>query len=208
MIEPFDIFKEYASCFEHYIFRGEQLCVVVLDEDLCILQCNRSFRQILGTMNSLEGHNFLSLLLPESQHILPFKDSVTHMDIPLNLMSMNSDPLSLECHIYRKNNTYLVLGSHIMLTNNDILKKMSLLTNDMANLMRELSRKNKELEEAQSKIKVLGGIIPICMHCKQIRDDKGYWNQLEKFITENSEAQFSHGICDNCMNTLYPDDES
>ncbi|MCX8031535.1 MAG: PAS domain S-box protein [Thermodesulfovibrionales bacterium] len=65
--------------------------------------------------------------------------------------------------------------------------------------------KNRKLEEANSKIKTLSGIIPICMHCKQIRDDRGYWNQLEKFITEHSDALFSHSICPNCMEKFYKD---
>lgn len=69
----------------------------------------------------------------------------------------------------------------------------------------DLSRKNQELEDAQSKIKILGGIIPICSYCKEIRDDKGYWNQLEKFISENSEAQFSHAICDKCQKEHFPE---
>ncbi len=60
-----------------------------------------------------------------------------------------------------------------------------------------------ELKEAQSQVKQLSGVIPICMHCKEIRDDEGYWNQLEKFISEHSEAQFSHGICDKCMEKYY-----
>ena len=81
-----------------------------------------------------------------------------------------------------------------------------MMNEEMVNLTRKLAMKNKALEDAQSKIKVLGGIIPICMHCKGIRDDKGYWNKLEKFITENSEAQFSHSICDACMEKLYPED--
>ena len=45
------------------------------------------------------------------------------------------------------------------------------------------------------------------MQCKGIRDDKGYWNQLEKYITEHSEAQFSHGICETCLEIHYSDDE-
>ena len=45
------------------------------------------------------------------------------------------------------------------------------------------------------------------MHCKGIRDDQGYWNKIEKFIAENSEAQFSHSICDSCFNKLYPEKE-
>lgn len=64
-----------------------------------------------------------------------------------------------------------------------------------------------ELEEALEKIKVLSGIVPICMHCKKIRDDQGYWNQLESFIQKHSSAQFSHGVCDSCLKTYYPDEK-
>lgn len=71
----------------------------------------------------------------------------------------------------------------------------------------EIRQTQKELEEATNEIKTLQGIIPICMHCKGIRDDKGYWNQLEEYITEHSEAQFSHGICETCLEKHYPDDE-
>ncbi|WP_163338979.1 hypothetical protein [Desulfopila sp. IMCC35008] len=57
------------------------------------------------------------------------------------------------------------------------------------------------------KIKVLSGIVPICMHCKQIRDDKGYWNQLEAFISKHSDAQFSHGICEAYLGKYYPEED-
>jgi GAF domain-containing protein len=69
-----------------------------------------------------------------------------------------------------------------------------------------LNEKNRALERAMSEIKTLEGIVPICMHCKGIRDDKGYWNQLEKYISEHSDAQFSHGICDKCLEKYYPED--
>lgn len=61
----------------------------------------------------------------------------------------------------------------------------------------------KKLEQALSDIKVLKGIVPICSNCKKIRDDKGYWNKLESYIQENSEAEFSHGICPECSDKLY-----
>ena len=61
-----------------------------------------------------------------------------------------------------------------------------------------------ELKSALDEIKTLKGIIPICSHCKKIRDDKGYWNQLEKFIHDHSDAQFSHGICPECLDKHYP----
>lgn len=56
-----------------------------------------------------------------------------------------------------------------------------------------------EQRKAQEEIKALQGIIPICSYCKEIRDDQGYWNQLEAYIETHSEAQFTHGICDKCL---------
>jgi methyl-accepting chemotaxis protein len=62
-----------------------------------------------------------------------------------------------------------------------------------------------ELQEALNKIKTLRGLIPICASCKKIRDDKGYWNQIETYIRDHSEADFSHGICPECAKKLYPE---
>ena len=61
------------------------------------------------------------------------------------------------------------------------------------------------LKEAQEKIKILSGLLPICVSCKKIRDDKGYWNQIEVYISDRSEAEFSHGICPECAKKLYPE---
>lgn len=69
-----------------------------------------------------------------------------------------------------------------------------------------LEKRNRELEEALAKVKVLSGIIPICSACKKIRDDRGYWNQLESFIREHSDAEFTHGICPSCARQLYPEE--
>jgi PAS domain S-box-containing protein len=64
----------------------------------------------------------------------------------------------------------------------------------------------KELQEALAKVKTLSGFLPICMSCKKIRDDKGYWEQVEIYIRDHSEAQFSHGLCPECFKKLYPDE--
>lgn len=62
-----------------------------------------------------------------------------------------------------------------------------------------------ELRVALEEIKTLEGILPICMHCKKIRDDGGYWKQLENYIHERSKARFSHSICPDCFQKHYPD---
>jgi len=66
---------------------------------------------------------------------------------------------------------------------------------------------NEELQKALSEVKQLRGIIPICSGCKKIRDDAGYLHQVESYIHDHTEAQFSHGICPDCMKRLYPDFE-
>ena len=68
----------------------------------------------------------------------------------------------------------------------------------------KIENQKKELEDALEEIKTLSGFIPICAHCKKIRDDKGYWNQVEQYISKHSEAKFSHSICPDCMKKLYP----
>ena len=61
------------------------------------------------------------------------------------------------------------------------------------------------LESALAEVKALSGLLPICSSCKKIRDDRGYWNQLESYIHSHSEVRFSHGICPDCAHELYPD---
>jgi len=62
-----------------------------------------------------------------------------------------------------------------------------------------------ELQNALAKVKLLSGFLPICANCKKIRDDKGYWNQIESYIRDHSEAEFSHSICPECSKKLYPE---
>ncbi len=71
----------------------------------------------------------------------------------------------------------------------------------------ERERLIRELQEALAKVKVLSGLVPVCSTCKKIRDDKGYWNQLESYIEKHSEVSFSHGLCPDCMDHLYGSEE-
>ncbi|MGZ8921693.1 MAG: PAS domain-containing protein, partial [Limisphaerales bacterium] len=72
----------------------------------------------------------------------------------------------------------------------------------------ERERLLKELQVAMAEVKTLSGLLPICAQCKKIRDDRGYWNQIESFIGARSNAKFSHGICPDCIVRLYPSFES
>jgi PAS domain S-box-containing protein len=68
----------------------------------------------------------------------------------------------------------------------------------------ERERLISELQNALAEVKTLTGLIPICANCKKIRDDKGFWTQVESYVQQRSEARFSHGICPDCLKVLYP----
>jgi DNA repair exonuclease SbcCD ATPase subunit len=66
----------------------------------------------------------------------------------------------------------------------------------------ELEIRNKKLEEALQSVRQLSGLLPICSSCKKIRDDEGYWHQIEDYFRVHSEAEFSHGLCPDCKNKI------
>jgi PAS domain S-box-containing protein len=63
----------------------------------------------------------------------------------------------------------------------------------------------RELQQAVAHVKTLSGLLPICSSCKKIRDDQGYWTQVERYLMDHTDAQFSHGICPDCLHKLYPE---
>ncbi|MEE9168761.1 MAG: response regulator [bacterium] len=72
-------------------------------------------------------------------------------------------------------------------------------------LEHRLAEKIDDLEEALSQVKMLKGFLPICSHCKNVRDDEGYWQSVEIFVHEHSDAVFSHSVCPDCLEKHYPD---
>jgi hypothetical protein len=78
---------------------------------------------------------------------------------------------------------------------------------DRKQAVKEREKLIKELQEAFENIKTLSGLLPICAHCKKIRDDKGYWNNLEEYIQTHSDVSFSHGMCSECSDKIYGDED-
>jgi DNA-binding response OmpR family regulator len=75
----------------------------------------------------------------------------------------------------------------------------------------QLNEKVEELSQALAEVRTLKGIVPICANCKNVRDDQGYWNRVETYLNEHTEADFTHAVCPDCMKRLYPqfkDDDS
>lgn len=100
-----------------------------------------------------------------------------------------------------------VLISAKAITWNGRAATLNMLTDitDRKLMEQERERLIAELQHALSEVKKLSGLLPICASCKKIRDDQGYWSQIEVFIKKHSEAEFSHGICPECRDKLYPE---
>ena len=95
----------------------------------------------------------------------------------------------------------LVITGRLYFVNIALSKEITARRQAEADLKKHVGDLNKALDE----IKTLRGIIPICSHCKKIRDDQGYWNQLERYLEKYSDASFSHGLCPDCSDELYGD---
>ncbi len=99
---------------------------------------------------------------------------------------------------------FLFTGYKFTQENLDYLVGVGLDISDRVKTEKEKENLISKLQETLSEVKQLSGLLPICASCKNIRDDKGYWNRIESYIKEHSEAEFSHGICPDCAKRLYP----
>jgi len=120
--------------------------------------------------------------------------------IPVVLLTSYDDPEMVRRASQAGAGAYLLKPPN----SEEIERTMIIATARFADLM-ELRRLNSKLKEAIDKIKVLSGLLPICANCKSIRNDKGYWEAVEEYITEKTEAHFSHSLCPACIDKLYPD---
>lgn len=95
--------------------------------------------------------------------------------------------------------------------NEELLRRIAELEAENERLRQASEQKEKQqqerilqLQNALAEIKTLSGLIPICANCKKIRDDEGFWHQVEAYVRERSRADFSHGLCPDCAAKLYP----
>ncbi len=118
-------------------------------------------------------------------------------------------PINLLTHFVLDIKESRDFGSRVSVESSDELGTLADHMNDMVSTIGEqtthLVEANLKLQKSLDEIKTLRGILPICCNCKSIRDDKGYWNKIEAYIHQHSEAEFSHGLCQECAKKLYPD---
>jgi len=121
-----------------------------------------------------------------------------HADIPVIYLTAHADDSTLQRAKTTEPFGYLLkpFDTRVMQTTIEMALYKHRMEQERAHLLRQL-------QEALTKLKTLQGLLPICAACKKIRDDQGYWHQVEEYISQHSGAEFTHGICPDCIRTHY-----
>ncbi|GAB4334402.1 MAG: hypothetical protein Kow0037_13110 [Calditrichia bacterium] len=168
--------------------------VMVVDNRGYILDVNRSMGEILGQ---------------DAQSMLGAKAATVFPECEFREEELARRPAYKEEIIFRKESSrYLNIRLFPLFGKKQAPQGWLLIARDIsAQKTAEIEQEKliKELREALSQVKQLRGMLPICASCHKIRDDQGYWQNVEVYIREHSEAEFSHGICPDCASKLYPD---
>ena len=178
--------------------------IISADSEGIIISCNKATQNLFGYQKQEIIGRPLTVLMPEpfiephsramANHVKTGESRVIGQTVELAGLTKGGLEFPLELSI-----STWKMGGETYYTG--IIRDISLRKQAEA----ERNQLIKSLQDSLAKIKTLRGMLPICAACKNIRDDKGYWNQIETYIHNHSEAQFSHGICPQCVEKLYPD---
>jgi PAS domain S-box-containing protein len=178
--------------------------IISADKNGTIISCNMASQKLFGYEKQEIIGQPLTVLMPESfiglhkkamaEHAKTGKSRVIGQTVELAGMTKGGleFPLELSISTWKMEDETYYTGIIRDITQR---KKIEEERNQLIN----------NLQESLAKINTLSGMLPICASCKKIRDDKGYWNQIETYLSKHSEAEFSHGICPECIKKLYSD---
>ncbi|WDP91008.1 MAG: PAS domain S-box protein [Desulfobacter sp.] len=175
--------------------------IFIKDEKHRWIFLNDAFCNAVGqNREDLIGKTDFDLHTKEQAQIFWEKDDL--------VFESNETNINEESYINSKGEKRIILTSKASFTSESGKKYLIGVSHDITERKQaedERERVIYELQEALARVKTLSGLLPICSSCKKIRDDEGYWNSLESYIEENTEAMFSHGLCMECSDELYGD---
>ncbi len=161
-----------------------------------------SLQEAIDTCSDAYDGVLLDLNLPDSRGI----DTVSRFvedaaGVPIIVLTGTNDRQLATAAVKQGAQDYLIKGQ----INSALLERSVRYAIERFNILKEKEQLIIELQDALATIKTLRGCLPICSHCKKIRNDKGYWERLESYIHEHSEAEFTHSLCPECLEELYPE---
>lgn len=189
-----------------YLETTSSIGIVLLDPELKILDCNLGFMKLFDCHNRPVGATVADYLQLRDSDI----EQSGEFKVSFNKLS-GADGI-ICCHLLWMGNIRVLFCERVILTESRAMEQFGVINNELINLGRESIKKTllleklqktldarvAELEATLARVKQLEGLISICMYCKKIRTGQDNWQQLEKYISEHSEVQFSHGMCPKC----------
>ncbi len=177
------------------LFESTPAGIAICDTQGWVLTCNPAWRQMLQCQ-STPGES--ATLEPDRKILHQLLATATEFGVVRDREIVLNSPDTQEIKFALINVNPVQVGdlSLFMVTARDITQRKQTLA--------ERDRLIQELQDALAKVKTLSGLLPICACCKKIRDDSGYWTQIELFIQKHSDALFTHGLCPECTHSLYP----
>ena len=186
--------KKYRTLVER---ANEAICII---QDQKVVFANKTTERLVGApLKDILGRLFTDFLFPPDMEGVAsnYSNRIEGEDVP-------------ETYTFRLQNEagepVWVLTSATTIDYGGRRAILALMTNinSLKLMEKELETAIEELRKAFARVKTLSGLLPICSSCKKIRNDKGYWEQMEIYIRDHSEADFSHGLCPECAERLYP----
>jgi len=179
--------------------------IVALKPDQTVAMINRKGEAVLGhPREQILGRNWFDLFVPQDEREAnksAFDRMLTHKTGPPvrstenSLVTRTGERRLFAWHTTMlRNETGTAVGT---LSSGEDITERRKVESDRELLIRDL-------RTVLERVKMLSGLLPICSSCKKVRDDKGYWSQVETYIEEHSNAHFTHGICPDCAMRLYP----
>jgi PAS domain S-box-containing protein len=169
----------------------------------------RRFISITDIIPVLTGYSREELMEMDPWDLFTEESQKTYIERMKMMKDQKDISNSQEYSLKKKDGGVFWVNTNINYTiENGVPVKARIVAHDITERKKAEEEREKlisELKKALSDIKTLNGLLPICASCKKIRDDKGYWNQIELYIQSHSGAEFSHGICPDCAKKLYPE---
>jgi PAS domain S-box-containing protein len=176
--------------------------MIIADPDFKILKANRAVCEMLGYAESdLPGHSIEEITHPQDRETsINLLKQLLHGEVPL---------YQLEKRYIKKNGETLWINltvAAIRGQSDEVPYAFGMVEDISRRKLAEQERERlvRDLQQALDKIKTLRGLLPMCAWCKKVRNDKGYWQKVETYVQEHSDASFTHGICPECLNKVDP----
>jgi two-component system, sensor histidine kinase and response regulator len=182
------------------IFENSSSAMAIVERDTTISMVNREYCKIgLFEEKDIIGKSWTTQIPPGDRERLKEYNRQ-------RLIDPKSVPDHYEFTFYRKDGKirHSLMSIAMIPTSQKIVCSFVDIT-ERKQMEEALEEERRRLQQALDEVRTLRGIVPICANCKKIRDDQGFWNQVEVYVRDHTEAEFSHGICPDCLDRLYPE---